>query len=171
MPPEIRQIREEDIESFRETVDIVARERRYLYLTEAPPIDRVRAFVKGNIDKGIPHLVAASCETVVGWCVLLPIERPVQSHVAGLAMGLRPEWRGQGWGATLMQAALNAGDRYGFTRIELTVFPHNTRAAALYRKLGFVKEGIKRHSVRIDEVYLDEIMMVRFNPPLSDPAS
>lgn len=161
MEPEIRQIREKDIESFGEAVDIVARERRYLYLTEAPPIDQLRTFVMGNIKKGCPHLVLASGSTVAGWCTIMPLGRPVQSHVGGVAMGLRPEWRDLGWGTRLMQAALDAGDRFGFTRIELTVYSNNPRAAALYRKLGFVEEGTKLRSVCIDGIYLDEIMMAR----------
>jgi RimJ/RimL family protein N-acetyltransferase len=159
--PEIRQIREEDIESFRETVDIVARERLYLYFTEAPAIERVRNFVKGNIDKGNPHVVLMSDNTVAGWCTIVAPERPVQSHVGIVAMGLRPEWRGQGWGAKIMRTALDAGDKYGFTRIELTVYSTNARAAALYRKLGFIEEGTKRQSVRIGETYFDEVMMAR----------
>lgn len=161
MEPEIRQIREEDIDSFREAVDIVARERRYLYLTEAPPIDSLRTFVRGNIEKGCPHLVLMSASTVVGWCTIVPLGRPVQSHVGGVAMGLRPEWRDRGWGTRLMQAALEAGDRFGLTRIELTVYANNPRAQALYHKLGFAEEGVKRNSVRLDGIYFDEIMMAR----------
>lgn len=161
MEPEIRQIRETDIDSFREAVDIVARERLYLYLTEAPPIERVRAFVKANIDKGVPHLVMVSGDKVAGWCTILAADRPVQSHVGMVAMGLRPEWRDSGWGTKLMQAALDAADRFGFTRIELTVYTTNPRAEALYRKLGFSHEGVKHRSVRIDGTYFDEIVMAR----------
>jgi RimJ/RimL family protein N-acetyltransferase len=165
MQPEIRQIRETDVESFREAVDIVARERRYLYLTEAPPIERVRTFVTSNIEKARPHIVLVAGATVAGWCTIIPLDRPVQAHVGGLAMGLRPEWRDRGWGTRLMQAALDAGDELGLTRIELTVYSNNPRAAALYRKLGFVEEGTKIRSVRIDGTYLDEIMMARLVGP------
>lgn len=161
MEPEIRQICETDIDSFREAVDVVAGERLYLYLTEAPPIERVRAFVKANIDKGIPHLVMVSGDQIAGWCTILASDRPVQSHVGTVAMGLRPEWRDRGWGTKLMQAALDAGDSFGFTRVELTVYTTNPRAEALYRKLGFSREGVKLRSVRIGETYFDEIVMAR----------
>ena len=164
MLPDIRQIREDDIASFREAVDIVARERRYLYLTEAPALDAVRAFVTGNIAKGTPHLVLVEGRRVVGWCTITGQARPVQAHLGSVAMGLVPGWRDRGWGTKLMQQALAAGDAFGFERVELTVFTSNPRAQALYRKLGFVEEGVKRRSVRIDAVYLDEIMMARQRP-------
>jgi RimJ/RimL family protein N-acetyltransferase len=76
-------------------------------------------------------------------------------------MGLRPEWRDRRWGTRLMRGALDAGDRFGFTRIELTVYSNNPRAAALYRKLGFAEEGVKQMSVRIGDTYFDEILMAR----------
>jgi RimJ/RimL family protein N-acetyltransferase len=159
MTTQIRQIREEDIESFRETVDIVARERQYLYMTEAPSLEDVQALVRMNIQRGSPHLVLVDGERVVGWCNIFPLGRAVQSHVGGAAMGLRPDWRDKGWGAKLMQQSLTAADTFGFTRVELSVYSSNPRAAALYRKLGFVEEGIKRRSVCIDGIYFDEILM------------
>ena len=53
MTIEVRQIREEDIESFHAAIDAVARERKYLALFEAPPIERARAFVQRNIERAI----------------------------------------------------------------------------------------------------------------------
>lgn len=162
----IRRIRADDAESFRAAVDVVARERRWLYLTEAPPIERMRELVSANIAKGHPHFVlvaedGAAAQSVVGWCTVTPLGRAVQAHVGGVAMGVLPAWRDKGWGTRLMQAALAAADAFGFTRVELTVYTHNPRAAALYRKLGFVEEGIKRGSARVDGVYFDEMMMAR----------
>lgn len=60
-----------------------------------------------------------------------------------------------------MRNALAAADHYSIAGIELTVYASNPRAHSLYRKFGFIEEGIKRRSVRIDGAYLDEIMMAR----------
>lgn len=165
MSPNIRQICEEDIESFRSAVDVVARERLYLHLTEAPPLDDLRAMVRGVLSKGTPLLVLLDGNDVVGWCNIFSLSRAVQAHVGVVAMGLKPDWRDQGWGTRLMQMALAEADAFGFTRIELSVYASNPRAAALYRKLGFVEEGLKRQSVRIGETWFDEIMMARLTPP------
>ncbi|MBL4719555.1 MAG: GNAT family N-acetyltransferase, partial [Alphaproteobacteria bacterium] len=47
-------------------------------------------------------------------------------------------------------------------RLELTVMAPNDRAKRLYESLGYVAEGTKRHSLYIDDQYVDEIMMAKF---------
>src|SRR4051812_47233844 len=163
MTIEVRPIRAEDIESFHATVDVVARERKFIARFEAPPIKQVRGFIERNIEKGYPQIVAVSVGQVVGWCNIPPMAREVAAHVGDLFMGVLPAWRGKGLGARLLREALAAADAFGYLRIELGVFAANTHAAALYRKVGFVEEGIKRRAVLIDGVFHDEIIMARFN--------
>jgi hypothetical protein len=57
---EIVPIRQEHIEGFHQTLDIVARERLYLSFLEAPPLESTRAFILDNIEKGLPQLVAVT---------------------------------------------------------------------------------------------------------------
>src|SRR5207244_8872951 len=128
MTIEVRQIREEDIVSFHAAIDVVARERKYLALLEAPPIERATAFVQRNIEKGYPQFVAISDRQVVGWCNIPPMPREVTAHVGDLFMGLKPEWRGQGLGERLLREALAAADACGYRRIELGVVAGNVRA-------------------------------------------
>lgn len=98
-------IAEEHIEGFRAGLDSVARERRYLTFLEAPPLDKVRQFVRRNIREGYPQCVALAEERVVGWCDALPIDRPTRAHTAVLGIGVLAE----------------------FTRIELSVREGNAR--------------------------------------------
>jgi RimJ/RimL family protein N-acetyltransferase len=161
MTIEIRQICEEDIGSFHAAVDAVAREHKYLALLEAPPLERATAFVRRNIENGYPQLVAVADQQVVGWCNIPPATRQVMAHVGDLFMGLLPQWRGQGLGERLLTQSLAAADAFGYLRVELGVFGTNARAAALYRKAGFVEEGIKRRAILIDGVFHDEIIMAR----------
>jgi RimJ/RimL family protein N-acetyltransferase len=161
MTIDIRQIREENIESFHAAVDVVAREHKYLALLQAPPIERASAFVRRNIEKGYPQLVAVTDREVVGWCNIPPAAREVMAHVGDLFMGLLPQWRGQGLGERLLRESLAAADAFGYLRVELGVFVSNTRASSLYRKAGFVEEGIKRRAILINGVFQDEIIMAR----------
>ena len=161
MTIEVRQIREEDIGSFHAALDAVAREHAYLALLQAPPIERARAFVRRNIEDGYPQLVAIVAGEVVGWCNIPPAMREVMAHVGDLFMGLLPSWRGQGLGERLLRDSLAAADAFGYLRIELGVFATNLRAAALYRKAGFVEEGIKRKAILIEGIFHDEIIMAR----------
>ena len=52
-----------------------------------------------------------------------------------------------------------AAKAFGFHRVELTVREDNTNAIALYKQIGFAKEGVQRDAVRVDGVYEDLILM------------
>jgi RimJ/RimL family protein N-acetyltransferase len=161
MTVEFRQIEVADTDAFRAAVDTVARERKYIALVEAPPIEQVRAFVARNVERGYPQIVAVADGAVVGWCNVPPASRAVSAHVGDLFMGLVPDFRGKGFGERLLRQAVQAADEFGFRRIELGVFATNTAAAELYRKVGFVEEGIKRMAILVDGTYHDEIIMAR----------
>jgi ribosomal protein S18 acetylase RimI-like enzyme len=152
-------IAEEHIETFHAALDSVARERRYLAFLEAPPLERCAEFVRGNIKTGIPQYVAVVDGRVVGWCDVLPVPRPACAHCGVLGIGIIAAYRGKGIGAALMRAAIDASRAFGLTRVELTVREHNTNAVALYVKMGFEVEGLKRNAVRIEGNYENYICM------------
>ena len=142
-------------------LDVVARERKYLVLTEAPPMESTREFVMNNIAARNPQLVALDAGNVIGWC---DIRRDHwHAHCGTLGMGLLPEYRGKGLGRRLMEATLAAAHEEGFVRVELTAHSDNLRAIALYEKLGFQREGVKRDSVCIDGRFVDSLVMARID--------
>ena len=152
-------IAEPHIRGYHEAVDRVARERRYLAFLEALPLEKSAAFVRENLAQGNPHVVAVLDGHVIGWCDIVPIGRPVYAHGGVLGMGIVAEHRGRGIGEALMRAALGRAKARGLTRVELTVRSDNERAIALYRKLGFADEGVKRRAIRVDGRYLDVACM------------
>jgi ribosomal protein S18 acetylase RimI-like enzyme len=156
---EIVPIAQGHIEGFHRALDIVARERRYLAVLEAPPIESTRAFVLNNIKHGHPQFVAISAGGVVGWCDVKPLDRPIQAHRGVFGMGLLPQFRGQGIGTKLIRSALAASRAYGLRRVELTVREHNTGAIELYKKEGFAIEGVQRDAVLVDGVYENVVCM------------
>jgi RimJ/RimL family protein N-acetyltransferase len=143
-------IAEEHIEGYWSAVDSVAREREYLAFVEGPPLEASRAFVLRNLRENRPHFVALHEGSVVGWCDIASLDRPVFAHSGVLGMGVVAAHRGRGIGGALIRAALGKAAATGLTRIELTVREPNLRARALYEKLGFAVEGVKRDAVRID---------------------
>lgn len=154
-------ITEAHIGRFREAVDAVARERRYLALLKAPSEENTRKYVEDNIRTGWPHFVALDGERVIGWCDIHSLQRDIFAHAGVLGMGIVDGYRGQGIGEALMRATLAAAKARGLTRVELSVREHNLRAKKLYEKFGFVEEGVKRRGVRVDGVYEDLICMAR----------
>jgi RimJ/RimL family protein N-acetyltransferase len=85
---------------------------------------------------------------------------------ASWGTAIHPDWRDQGHGGRLLRSALDAAWAFGYLRVELGVFSHNPRARALYRKLGFVEEGVRRRRILIDGDFHDEIIMAIFRDKL-----
>lgn len=152
-------ITEEHIDGYRSAVGSVAKERKYLAFLEAPPFEMSRAFVLENIRDNWPHVVAIVDGGVVGWCDISSEHRPVFAHCGSLGIGVMKEHRGKGVGAALMRAALQLARERGLTRISLTVREKNSRAIELYKKLGFVLEGLHRNAVMVDGQYENQISM------------
>ena len=66
---------------------------------------------------------------------------------------------GRGVGSALLREALRWAAARGLHRVELTVMAHNTRAIALYERMGFVREGRSRECLMIDGRFRDELYM------------
>jgi ribosomal protein S18 acetylase RimI-like enzyme len=156
---EIVPITEEYIESFRSVVGSVAREHKYLTFLDAPSLEMSRAFVLENLQGNWPHFVAISDGKVVGWCDITSLHRPVFAHSGTLGVGVLAPYRGQGIGEALMRKAIEKAKALGLTRIELAVRENNKPAISLYKKHGFVVEGLHRNAVRIGTEYENHMSM------------
>ncbi|VTU29655.1 putative acetyltransferase YhhY [Variovorax sp. PBL-H6] len=155
----IEPIAKQHFEGLRRALDTVARERRFLAFTEAPPEDDCRAFHSSIIANGWCQMVAILDGVVVGWCDVLPTHGQARSHVGTLGIGLIPPARRHGFGEKLMKSAIDAAWETGLTRIELTVRVDNANAKALYERVGFKVEGLQRRSFRVDGEYADSYSM------------
>jgi ribosomal protein S18 acetylase RimI-like enzyme len=155
---EIAPITSADIESFHRTLDLVARERRYLSFVEAPPLESTRAFVLDMIAKGYPQLVVRATGEVVGWCDVTPKSGLIDARIGVLGMGLLPQFRQQGIGTRLMARALAAARTFGFSRVELMVYRSNENAIRLYEKAGFVIKAVQPAQAPGDDI--DKTMLV-----------
>jgi RimJ/RimL family protein N-acetyltransferase len=150
----------EHIASFNQTLDSVARERRYLSFLEGPSVEASRAFVLDNIERGHPQFVAVDGpDQVIGWCDITPKTRPIYAHSGVLGMGLLPAFRGRGLGTQLIKCAIAAASQKKLHRVELTVREGNINAIRLYKKMGFSVEGIHRDAVHVDGMYENVIFM------------
>lgn len=150
-------------ESFTHALDIVARERRFIGFIEGPPVESTRALIRHVLTgEGVQHFAITRSGDVVGWCDI--IRRPLEGfrHAARMGMGVLPAYRGAGLGRLLLQKTLDAARATGIERVELEVFASNESAIALYRKLGFTVEGIKKNARKLDGRYDDDVIMALF---------
>lgn len=152
-------ISDEHIAGFREAVDFVAKERKYIVFFEAPPLEETKKYVHNMIKNGLPHFVVVSDGKVVGWCDVQRGDRQMHAHRGTLGIGLLPAFRGKGIGQKLLTKTIEAAFACGMTRIELTVKEPNKNALELYKKVGFEVEGFHKNACLIDGVYINNYSM------------
>jgi ribosomal protein S18 acetylase RimI-like enzyme len=58
------------------------------------------------------------------------------------------DWRDRGVGSALVAAAIEWASEQGLHKLSLSVFAHNERALAVYRKFGFEVEGRRSKHIR-----------------------
>lgn len=161
---EIKPIHEENIGSFWQALDTVAREGKYLLMLEAPPLEGTRDFVLGNIRDEATQFVALDRERVVGWIDICPPKREGLKHYGNLGMGVLPEFRSQGLGRKLMVAALADARLKGLECVRLEVFASNAPALKFYESIGFAREGLKTRARKMGARYDDIVLMAYFFP-------
>jgi RimJ/RimL family protein N-acetyltransferase len=107
-------------------------------------------------------LVAESDGELVGRLSVMRDPHPSSTHVADLGLMVAASQRRQGIGSLLLVAAEVWATSANVTKLELHVFPHNEPAMALYEKLGYEREGLrKRHYKRPDGRFVDAILMAK----------
>lgn len=82
-------------------------------------------------------------------------------HTARIVVGILQQYTHQGIGKRLFGSLHDWAQGKSITRLELTVMSHNQVAIALYKKMGFLIEGVRRHALKVNGLYVDEFYMAR----------
>lgn len=100
-----------------------------------PPIgsDRIGRWLGAVLASGI-HLIVERAGQLIGHAMLIPAAPP---GTAEYAIFLDKAVRGRGIGTLVNRLAANAAREAGFTRLWLSVEPHNRAALRSYHKAGF----------------------------------
>jgi L-phenylalanine/L-methionine N-acetyltransferase len=156
----VRPARPADADSFLELYRAVIAERRFIRTESVPhPPRYYRRRFRRSVTGSQAILMAVVGDRVIGQLSINRDEHPVTRHVATLGMMVAEDWRGRGVGSALMHEAIRWARDAGVEKLELSVYPNNAAAAALYRRFGFTEEGrLARHS-RKSYGYEDEILM------------
>lgn len=96
-----------------------------------------------------------------GMFKLIPLQHRT-SHIAYLGgVAIAPEFAGQGVGTAMIKLILEFARRRRIKRIELSTSVDNQRAAHLYEKCGFQREGILREYTYLfsEDRFVDEVLM------------
>jgi RimJ/RimL family protein N-acetyltransferase len=111
-----------------------------------------------------PHAAVFIAEDegdVVGRLSIARDVHPASEHVADVGLMIARSHRRRGIGLALMEAAEAWARGVGVLKIELHVFPHNEAAIALYQRLGYEREGLRRRHYRRGEEFVDAILMAK----------
>ena len=124
-----------------------------------------RAFIEGLGPNDHNFVAAAEDETVIGAAGLCVCSNPRMRHVGSVGIFVHTDWQGRGVGTALMETLLDLADNWlMLLRVELEVYADNERAIALYEKMGFQREGLRRMATVRRGRYIDECSMARLRP-------
>lgn len=165
MDIEIRQIQIRDAESYRECLDSVAKERRYLAQVQALPIERIKEFVTSAVERDAAQYVAIESGNVVGWCDVFGHWAYALEHVGTLGMGVHSAYRRKGIGGRLIKATLDHALRKGIYRVTLEARSDNIAAIKLYERVGFKHEALIKAALRFDGIFYDGAQMSLLQGP------
>ncbi len=147
-------------DSYNETLNEVAREGKFLSVTNGYEKSESRAFLADCIAKGYPsYFVLDENDRVVGWCDIVLRSEYDDAVTGSIGIGLLEEYRNAGVGRLLMHTVMKAGERYGFERIILDVRKTNERAIHVYEILGFEYDHLRDSTMKIDDEAVEIIRM------------
>jgi ribosomal protein S18 acetylase RimI-like enzyme len=109
-----------------------------------PALDVSRPVIQGVLDRS-PRaflLIARSADgTAAGFAAIEPVADSSETAAQVSYIGVRPQLWGQGIGETLLLETLQRLKAAGYARVELSVYPDNRKAVALYERLGWRPVG------------------------------
>ena len=110
-----------------------------------------------------PVIVAEVTEptpATIAWASLNVFNaRAAYRFVADISVYVDRGWRGQGAGRVLLEKLVELGRQHGFHKLVLSAFPFNAGGMILYEKLGFRTVGTYREQGRLDDKWVDTIIM------------
>ena len=168
----IRTIREDDAEQFLNLCKQLDTETQFMLLEpgeRTTTLEEQRTLINKILRQENQIIfVAEQDNQLVGYIEASGETLHRNKHSLYLVIGILQAFSGQGIGTQLFQRLEEWAQQHHIHRLELTVMTHNIRGIALYKKQGFVIEGTKRHSLRINGQYIDEYYMSRL---LDQPSS
>ena len=163
MEVEIRRINEKEIDLYLYLMKMVCSESNYMLMEP----DEFQLGILG-IKEITTKLLSRSNSAIflaevnklpVGFVLAKGSDCRRNRHCAYLVIGIRKDYQNKGIGKKLLEVVDVWAQKNGVTRLELTVVNENESARALYKKSGYIEEGVRKKSLYISGQYKDEIYM------------
>lgn len=148
-----RKIQYEDCDFINEVRNSCA--EKYLHESKKYSVDETK---KWFYTLEIPYYVVYKNKIKIGYFRLSNYSEGNNSLYMG--MDIHERFRGNGYASESYKMFIPyIFDKYQLNKISLEVLSTNIIAYNLYKKLGFVVEGVKRQEVLKNNVYIDSIIM------------
>lgn len=161
----IREINVSDAAKFQYLTSEVEGNSEYmLWELDERKIDIDKQIEKINeisTSKNSTIMVAEYNNKLCGYILALGGSARRNKHSAYLVVGVTKKERGKGIGSRLFEALEIWAKENKIHRLELTVVTENKHGVALYKKQGFVIEGVKKDSLLINGKFVDEYYMAK----------
>ncbi|MEN1935826.1 GNAT family N-acetyltransferase [Paenibacillus sp. 102] len=161
----IREIQVDDAATFLQLGKQLDEETSYMLLEPGErdtTVEQQKNMLKRFIENyNSTIFVAVEEEQLVGFILANGGDVQRNTHAAAIVIGILQEYSGKGIGRALFKEVEIWARLHDVWRLELTVMAHNTRAQALYKKVGFEQEGIKKASLIVDGKNIDEYYMAK----------
>lgn len=119
-------------------------------------------FIDGlNAKEKAGVFIACEEQRILGYVIVQNEILERISHRAYMVAGVHSDSRGKGIGKALFSYVIDWAKSIHLHRLELTVMAENASAVALYEKMGFKIEGVKKDSLFINDGYVDEYYMAK----------
>jgi len=102
---------------------------------------------------------------VRGWIALSTVsDRCVYGGVAEVSVYVAPDYRGNGIGRRLLEAAIGSTEAGSIWTLQAGMFPENQASRSLHESTGFRLVGVRERIGRHHGVWRDTVLMERRSP-------
>ncbi len=160
----IRQAEISDAEKLLNTIRTLVSQSDYLpKLTEeiTLSIEQEEEWINSFLTRDNSLLLVAEYENeIIGNIDLIGNRRKAMEHTAIIGMGLLKNWRNSGLGTALLSAIIDWSKENPILElIWLQVYTENELGLGLYKKMGFVENGIIKDYFKHNNRYFDNLTM------------
>lgn len=145
------------VKNYIPTSNYVPKLEHEIKLSVAQEVEWIHSFLK---NENSLLLVAEYESQIIGNIDLAGSQRKIMEHTAVIGMGMLEKFRNSGLGTFLLSAVIDWAQQNSILEIIwLQVYTENKVGLNLYRKLGFVENGIIKNFFKKDNQYFDNLTM------------
>lgn len=158
----IRAAREDDLTGLVGAIREALGDKTYIEgETVADIVESENVLLRHNELQKRMFFVATVHGDVVGWVHLNAPELEKLEHTAQLTVGVIDEYRGHGIGTKLLDHGVDWALDNGFEKLYNSVPSSNEEAIEFLESRGWETEAVRKKHYKIDDEYLDEVMMAK----------